>query len=330
VLLKRDVRDALVLDIEECVTTRVNDVVLREEDGKFLVHAADLSPWAVVRWLGGSWLRVPRRQDLLDWKHVEFLRGERVVAERSGDIHRRVGNLHPPEIARMADALPYLHAAELLTLTEDHVAADALEIMTRERQVQVFEEMEPEHGARLLGLMAPDIAADLLGALDAQLAEGYLELVAAADRDKILALLSYAPDSAGGIMTNDIVTVPADITVEQARPNLREQMSGPDFVYYVYVTAGEDNRRLMGVLTLRDLLVADDAQRMDELMLQDMLTIDPLEPAVTAARRVSDVHLAALPVVDDQGVLLGAVTFDAAMSQLAPPSWRAQAPRLFS
>jgi magnesium transporter len=330
VLLKRGVRDALVLDVERCVTTRVNDVVLRDTGGKLLVDAADLSPWAVIRWFGGGRLKVPRRHDLLDWAHVEFLRGDPQIAERSGDLHRRVDHLHPPEIARMMDALPYLHAAELLTLTEDRVAADALEIMTRESQVQVFEELEAEYGARLLGLVAPDAAADLLGSLDAELAQGYLELVAEPARGRILALLSYPPDSAGGIMTNHLVTVPAGVTVQQARPSLREQMSAPDFVYYVYVVGGADHGRLMGVLTLRDLLVADDASRMDELMLQDILTIDPSETAAAAARRVSDVHLAALPVVDGQGVLLGAVTFDAAMSQLAPPSWRSQAPRLFS
>jgi magnesium transporter len=84
------------------------------------------------------------------------------------------------------------------------------------------------------------------------------------------------------------------------------------------------------VLTLRDLVVADEETQVADLMLPSLLTVDPLESADVAARHVADSHLAALPVVGDHGQLVGAITFDAAMSRLAPPSWRDQAPRLFS
>lgn len=331
VLLKRDVRDALVLDIERVTAQRVNDVALRQENQEIVVSAADLSPWAVLRWIARGLIRLPiPTHDLLDWKHVEFLRGDPRAAEWAGDVHRRVGRLRPAEIARMIDALPYLHAAELLTLTEDEVAANALEIMTTERQVQVFEELKPEFGARLLGFMAPDLAADLLGRLDADLAQGYLERMVGDAREQVLALLQYPADSAGGIMTNDVVRVSGHLTVREARLNLREPLAAPDFVYYVYVVDETGERKLLGVVTLRDLMVADDERLVRDIMLPDPVTIAPLEPAAAAARRVADNHLAALPVVDSQGELLGAVTFDAAMLQLAPLSWRNQAPRLFS
>ena len=330
ILLKRDVRDALVLDIHATVATRVNDIVLRMEGDELVLSAADLSPWAVVRWIARGLLPDPSAHDLLDWRNVEFLRGDPRAAEWAGDVHHRVDHLHPPEIARMIDALPYLHAAELLTLTKDPVAADALEIMTAERQVQVFEELAPDYGARLLGLMAPDVAADLLGRIEADYAQRYLERMRADARERVLALLSYPPDTAGGIMTNDVVTVAADSTVEEARLGLREPLREPDFVYYVYVVEAHESRKLLGVITLRDLLVADDSHRVRDFMLPDVLTIHPLESATAAARRLTDYHLAALPVVNEQGELLGAITFDAAVAQLAPPSWRDQSPRLFS
>ena len=85
-----------------------------------------------------------------------------------------------------------------------------------------------------------------------------------------------------------------------------------------------------GVLTLRDFLLSEDSRRLEQIMNRQLQMIDPLESAVEAARRVADTGLAALPVVARDGRLLGAVTFDSAMAQIAPPAWRAQVPRVFS
>ncbi len=330
VLLKRDVRDALVLDVSKCVAARINDLWLREAPGELVLAKADFSPWAVLRWIARGRFGGASQADLVDWKDVEFLRGDPVLARREGDVHR-IESLRPPEIARMVDALPYLHAAELLALTSDAIGADALEIMTLERQVQVFEELEPGKGARLLAEMAPNAAADLLGWLDPDLAARYLELVPGPRREQIMALLRYPPRTAGGIMTNDVITVSAQLTVAEARAGLRDDLRKPDFVYYVYVVDPERADQLVGVITLRDLVVADDTPRIRDIMLPDPATIDPLETADAAARKVADSHLAAMPVAaGSERKLLGVVTFDAALMQLAPASWRDQAPRLFS
>jgi Mg/Co/Ni transporter MgtE len=230
----------------------------------------------------------------------------------------------------MIESLPYLHAAELLTLTEDRVAADALEIMAPERQLQVFEEIEPAHGARLLTHMAPDLAADLVGRLEPTGVQRYLDLMPEPARVLVVALLRYPADSAGGIMTNDVLTVPAGVTVGKALELLRGPLQSPDFIYYVYVVGGAEHWQLLGVITLRDLLIAEDAAPVEQVMQRELLTIHPLESADAAARRVIDAHLVALPVTDERGRLLGAVTFDAAMVQLAPAPLRDQAPRVFS
>jgi magnesium transporter len=111
---------------------------------------------------------------------------------------------------------------------------------------------------------------------------------------------------------------------------LQKRLQAPDFVYYIYVLDGMESHRLLGVITLRELLVSDTTTRVAEVMMPNLLTIDPLDSAADAARQVTDSHLVALPVVDVSGRFVGAVTVDAAIAQLAPPSWRDQAPRLFS
>jgi magnesium transporter len=107
-------------------------------------------------------------------------------------------------------------------------------------------------------------------------------------------------------------------------------MRGPDFVYFVYVVDDEETCRLRGVLSLRDLLVAEDTRLVEEVMVPAPVTVPALEAADIAAQRVIDSHLAALPVVGHDGRLLGAVTVDAAVARVAPLAWRMQAPRVFS
>src|SRR5438874_751810 len=113
VLLKRDVMDALVLDIANIQTMRANDLWLREHDNELVLRAADVSPWAVLRRLGrGAFGRGAERR-LVDWKDLEFLRGDPAAAASGGDYHRRIRRLPAVGIAQLATDVPYRHAAEL-------------------------------------------------------------------------------------------------------------------------------------------------------------------------------------------------------------------------
>ena len=283
----------------------------------------------MIRRLGRGRLGVGRNANLLDWRCVEFLRGDARAAQNGRDYHRRVAHLQPVQIARLVDALPYLHAAELLTLLPDSLAADTLEAMTVERQVQVFEELDEAYANRLLGLMAPDRARDLASALAPEIVARCLNHLPADRREQIVTLLQYPDDVAGGIMTNEVVVVAESLTVKDAHEVLRQQLHTPDFVYFLYVVDDERTRRLRGVATLRDFVIADPDRRLDEIMQPYVVTIDPLESAEDAARRVADHGLAALPVVGADGRLLGAVTLDAALTQLAP-TWRQEVARIFA
>jgi magnesium transporter len=330
VLIDRDMLDALILDIPRRQSMRANDLWLHAEDGNLWLRAADIGPWAVLRRLGHGLLGRGANRRLLDWRDVEFLRGDPRAAREGHDYHRRVAMLQPAEIARLLDAVPYLHAAELLTLIADPVAADTLEVMRPERQVQVFEELDDDQRVRLVQLMAPDNAADLLGRLGPEQARELLDALPSERRDPVIDLLRYPEDTAGGIMTNDIVVVPYDLTIGQAREAIRDRLARPDFVYYVYAVEDMQSRRLKGVLTLRDLVLAADSDRVQDVMRATVTTLDPLMSAMDAARRVADQHLAALPVISNDGRVLGAVTSDVALTQTLPESLAADEPRVFT
>ena len=285
VLLKRDLMDALVVDVAHRQTTRANDLWLRQEDdGQLRLVGADVSPWAVIRRVGRGLFGRGAERRLLDWKDVEFLRGHPSVAHEGQDYHRRITQLQPAEIAHLLDELPYLHAAELLTIIPDPLAADTLEAMTPGRQAQVVDELDDDQVARLLELMAPDAVADLLGGMDTRRAEKLLAPIDETQRNRVLDLLRFPPDTAGGIMTNQLPLLPAALTVADARQVLREQLLAPDFVYYIYVVDDLVSRHLKGVITLREFELAHDDQRIEELAA--MLAGTPSEAARQSAKEL--------------------------------------------
>ena len=142
-------------------------------------------------------------------------------------------------------------------------------------------------------------------------------------------LLRYPEDTVGGIMTNEVATISLQLTVGAALTELRERLKQPDFVHFIFVVDDAD-RRLRGVVTLRELLVAEDNQPVTQVMNSYVVTLQALGTAHEAAYQVINTQLAALPVVGQHGQLLGAVTVDAALAYAAPPSLRAQVPRVFS
>jgi magnesium transporter len=330
VRLRRDVLDALILDLQNRRATLANDLWLEEEAGQLRLSAADTSVRAILRRLTGGWYGGINRQILYDWKYIEFLRGDPRAVKAGAGYHGRIIHLPPGEIAHLAAAVPYLHAAELLELLPEQLAADTLEVISPERQLQVFEELEEKRALQLLKLMAPDLAADMIGRLDTKLARHYLNKLPRKAGERIVDLLQYPENTVGGIMTNDVVTLPINLKVEEARRKLRERLKEPDFVYFLYVVEEEMPHKLRGVLSLRHFLTAEDDQTIEEIMNPYLITLSPLDSPQEAADQLLNSQLAALPVVGNEGQLLGTVTIDAAVSQVAPRSWRSQAPRVFS
>jgi CBS domain-containing protein len=327
--LRRDILDAFIIDLQNRRVTRANDLLLEDGD-RLRLRAADTGMRAVVRRLSRGLYHSFREYELQDWKHVEFLRGDPKAVQAGARYHRRIERLTPGEIANLAERLPYPHAAELVLLLPGQLAADTLELMTTERQLQLFEEFEEETALRLLEKMAPDIAADLIGRLTPDRARQTLDHLPKACSERIVELLRYPEGTVGSIMTNDVIAIPAALTVGEARERLRKALQQPDFVYFLYVVEGDENRRLRGVLSLRNILVARDDQRLEEIMNPYLATLSPLDSPQQAAYHLINSQIAALPVVGENGQLLGAVTVDAAVSQVAPGPWRTQAPRVFS
>ncbi|HLH26129.1 MAG TPA: CBS domain-containing protein [Chloroflexota bacterium] len=330
VLLRRDIQDALILDVAGQRAVRANDLWLRRAGEQLVLTGADISPWAVLRRLSRGLLGHGRERNVLDWQWIEFLRGDPEAAAAGRDYHRVITTLAPAQIAQLADALPYPHAAELLGLLPDALAADVLERMVLGLQAQVAAALAPSRAAALLALMADDTAADVLALLELADATRLLERMPPDRAVAVENLLRFPADTAGGIMTTDFVTAPVGLTVGEALDYIRPQLERPDFFAYVYLVDEPRAGRLRGVVTLRHLVLGPGDTPVEQVMTASTVTIGPLEPALVAADRIAQLDLSALPVVGPDGRLLGIITVDAAMRQLTPEAWQDRVPRVFS
>ena len=316
VMLRRDVRDALVLDLLNRTTARATDILLEAEDGYLTVKSVDVGLQAMLRRLFRGLYTGVNAATLFDWKYVEYLRGDPAGVENGAGYRMRVGRLTAGEIAQLTEYIPYLHAAELLTLLPDDKATDVLEAMTLERQVQVIEEFDEDDATELLRRMSPDLATDLLARLDLSYVRRQLHKLPEAHSDRIIELLRYPEDSVGGVMINDMICAERDERVNDLRQSLPGLIVERDFIATIFVVNDEKEKKLVGTLSIRELLSSPEDSKLEDVMYPFVQTLDAFTDARDGAWKIISTQLSALPVVDLDGRLLGAMTIDAATSHL--------------
>ena len=216
-VLLSDVHDSLILDLEHLRAARANGLLLKEEKGSLLLCGIDTSLSATLRWLTGGRFGYVPKATTHDWTAIEFLRGDPQAVKNCMVDGQGIAKLPAGEIARLANQLPYMHAAELVMLLPDALAINTLEAMTARRRLQEFEELTEPRALHMLELMAPDVAADLMGTLQTETMEAFLDRLPEAQSKRIIDLLRYPEHCVGGIMTNDIVFAPMRMTIASAR-----------------------------------------------------------------------------------------------------------------
>src|SRR5205809_150171 len=329
VLLTRDVLDKQLIDVDGKRVVRVNDVQIIEAAGEWRVTGADVSLQGLWRRLAPSgFVGTKSPVEVLDWTDVGYLATDAATVQLKSSSDK-LARLHPVEIARLAEALSYHHGSEVVESLDDETAAETLEEMPAERQARILGDMDQERAADILEWMSPDEAADVLGDLPEEKAEELLGLMEHDEQADVAELLPYEDDTAGGLMTTEFVTLPRDLTVGEALARLREMAETPNMIYYLYVTDGEGSWQLVGVIALRSLILADPSAPLEEVMRTELQTAHAGEPAREVAQRIAEYNLLALPVVDEEGDILGIVTVDDAMEILLPKDWRQRLPRLF-
>lgn len=233
-----------------------------------------------------------------------------LLEESPESVAPQTEELHPADLADIAELMPVDRVGALLAALPKERAADVLEYLGEEFRAEVLETLSASDAAAIIEQMTPDERADVLEELDEETSDKIFSALtpeAAAEAER---LLQYESDTAGGLMTTEFVSVAETLTVEEALRAVRAMARAgrKEAMYTVYTTDAAG--RLRGVLSLRELLAAPEGGRLADLAWSEVVSVAPDLPQEEVSNITSNYDLVALPVVDEHRRLLGVVTVD--------------------
>ena len=229
-------------------------------------------------------------------------------AQDQAGLREALERLHPSDLADIIEELTTEEATQLLSLLDAENAAEAFDDLESQTQREVLAAMGLPEIAGILDQMADDDIADLVAELGTEQAEQVLGLLTDEDAQDVKQLLTYDEDTAGGIMTTEFVWVKAGYTAAQSIEHIRRLAPQAETINYIYVL--DQDERISGVLSLRELIVADPGDRVSGFMETDIVSVHVSEDQEEVARQAMHYDLLAIPVVDDDQRMLGIVTID--------------------
>ena len=322
-LLARDLLARHLINFVGGRLIRANEIELANVDGTWEVVGVDPSRHPLRRRLLPGWLgRRTSSRAIVDWASIEpFV--SHVPTSRLRIPYRKLAKLHPAQIADLVEAASHEEGEEIIEVVGENreLEADVFEELDTEHQVEFLRTRPDLQAARLLATMAPDDAADLILEVDQERRLPILELLPDAQRRKIRSLLSYNPETAGGLMSPDFLCLPGRLTVAAVLEAVQRSAVPPEALNVVF--ASDEEEHLSGSVSAVRLIKADPIEALAAVA-------DPDPPHVHAdwdlgatARKMSDFNLVVAPVLDtDHLRILGVVTVDDVLELLLPTGWR--------
>lgn len=326
VLLARDIMNKQIVDTQGMKVVRVNDIKLSVGgENQVRLLGAEVGARGLLRamhpWLERLVVKVckmlgkPLAEDIIAWSYMDLL--ERSTKQIKLSVsHKTLSELHPADIADIIEQLdPRLRSQVFAQLDTEQAAEAITEFDDDELMAEMLEGLSDREASTMLATMDPDDAAALIEELDYEKAEKLLRLMGVKEEKAIRNLLGYEEDTAGRIMTNQFVALPATATVNDAIAALRKLDDDFESIYYVYTTDAEG--ALTGVLSMRTLVVADHDERLSDLAYRDVVWVEPGLDQEEVADEMTKYDLVAIPVCDENRHILGIVTVDDALDVIA-------------
>jgi magnesium transporter len=243
-------------------------------------------------------------------KHSELLERIRLRLEDSFvGIGAAVADLPPADIADLVNELNLQEAATVLAMVPVAGAADILNQPTLRRRSAIVEKLEPARAAQLLQALPADQRAEIIRPMGENARRRLLPRLSAGVRAEVESLLRYPARSAGGIMTTEFIRLDPGLSVGEALSRVRGVARERESVFACYVMEPETGR-LLGAVSLRDLVTAEPEQPLTAVMRRKPVTVDALEPQEAVAAKIAKYNLLAVPVLESDGRVVGFVTVD--------------------
>jgi len=218
---------------------------------------------------------------------------------------------HPVDIAQVIEELSENESIKMFLALEFDTAVQILEEIDSHKKYFILSNVEHNYARKLIQEMSADDVADLLGDLREEEKRRILSLLGENQQIDLIDLLSYARNTAGGRMTTEYIAFPKELKAKDALNKLAELAIDAETIYYVF--AVDSQGRLVGVVSLRDLILAPEQTPIEDFMQTDVKSVNVLQDQEEVARLIKKYGFLALPVVDDDNVLLGIITVDDAM-----------------
>jgi len=327
ILISRDMLDKQIVDIDGAKLVRVNDLELGDVKGTLCLVAADIGLRGMLRRLGFeargekllSLFRYKLQHKLIGWHYLQPVepRLSRLTLTVSG---QKVAQMHPADLAEIISEVSQKERTALFGSLDVETAAEALHELEPQVQADIIDDMSKEKASDILEQMPPDEAADVLGDLPEAKAQELIQMMDKEEAEDVQELLEHEEDTAGGLMTTEFLSFPLDMTVEDAIKELRLAAPDVETIYYLYVVDAEE--KLVGVISLKNLILARSAQTMQEIMKTPVKTLPVDAKQQDVAELISKYNFLAAPIVDENEAMRGIVTVDDVIDFLLPPASR--------
>lgn len=317
VLLKDHILDKKAIDMDGREMEVVYDVKLVLKNCKLYVSEVDLSRYGLLRRMGLTGLanyiyklaeRV--REQTISWTYIQPLPED--IGSFRGNLQfnvvkEKLADLHPVDLADILEEMDPDQRVELFEDLDPEQASDTLEEIDPNVQRDLVESMKVDKVAQLIDQMTTGQAADVLSILSAAEANEILKLLDPENAVKIRAIMEHHEENILDFATQEYVAFPPDYTVEKAQDEYRTAAKGRDVVMYVYVL--DSQKHLLGVIDIKELLLADDKALLKDIMEEHVHTLDPDSTLKEAYEKFARYDYRAIPISDDNYTILGVVTY---------------------
>ncbi len=323
-LIVRDIFDKQIVDANGAKVVRVNDVKFEGINSNACLSAVDVGMRGILRRLG-----VERKgenlykifgkslsHNLISWNYIQPLE-PRLTTITLTVPRQMISALHPADIADIISKVSHEEGIALFEGLDPNVASEALHELDLDVQKAIIQGLKKDFASEIVERMPPDEAADLLGELPSEKAKELLESIEMGEAQDIQELLGHEEDTAGGLMTNVFISYAPELRVGDAIEKFKIDAHNVETVYYIFII--EADEKLIGVTSLRDMLLSSPDVPLSEIMETKIKTVTPDTDQYAVAEVVSKYNLLAIPVVDAGGFLLGIVTIDDIIDILLPP-----------
>lgn len=322
-LLARDLMTRHLINFVGGRLIRANEIELALVNGTWEVAGVDPTSRPFIRrFLRGHVGQGIRPRAIIDWESIEPFVAH-VPSARLHIPYRKLARLHPAQIADLVEAASHEEGEEIIEAVghDRELEADVFEELDTEHQLEFIRNRSDADAAQLLTSMAPDDAADLIAEVDQERRLPLLQLLPEPQQRKVRSLLTYNPESAGGLMSPDFLCLPESTSVADALVAVHESTAPPESLNVVFATDAE--RNVVGSVSAVRMIQADPAALLSSVIRPNPAHVHADWDFGATVRKMSDFNLTVAPVMDaDHRNMVGVVTVDDVLEILMPHGWR--------